>query len=78
MVGLHLTKVCRCFSEMRYVAMRSISSGGHPCSVESVTLRETRGEMASMNAPSSGKSSFKAALHSPKMAVLEASVMPFK
>ena len=43
-----------------------------------VTLRETRGEMAAMNvALRRGRAPSAAALHSPKMAVLDASVMPF-
>ena len=56
--------------------MRSISSGGQPWRVETVTLRDTRGEMASMKAVFWGNSSFRTYLHSPKMAVRPASIMP--
>ena len=55
--------------------MRSISSGGHPWSVETVTERLTRGEMPSMNALSAGNSSFSTRLHSRNCGVLDASIM---
>ncbi len=55
--------------------MRSISSGGQPCSVESVTLWETCGEMEAMNAASSGNSSVRTLRHSANTGSCEASFM---
>ena len=55
--------------------MRSISCGGQPWSVESVTERETLGEMAVMKSFSSGKSSVRTFLHSLNWGVLPASIM---
>ena len=49
--------------------------GGQPWRVETVTLRETRGEMASMKSRSAGNSSVRTALHSWNCAVLRASIM---
>ena len=55
--------------------MRSISSGGQPWRVDTVTLPETRGLMLSIKAASPGKNSFKTRMHSRKMGVSEASFM---
>ena len=44
--------------------MRSISSGGQPWRVETVTLRDTRGEMALINAASRGNMSRSTRRHS--------------
>ena len=45
-VGLHLTEVCRPRSSSRYREILSISSGGQPCIVESVTVSERRAGMS--------------------------------
>ncbi len=48
MVGFILTKVFSPFSFIRYDAIRSISSGGHPCSVESVIELQTLEDILSI------------------------------
>ena len=55
--------------------MRSISCGGQPWSVETVTLRETLGEMAAIKSFSSGNISVRTFLHSLNWDVLLASFM---
>jgi hypothetical protein len=64
---------------MRCVAMRSISAGGQPWSVDSVTERETHGEMESTNAASTcwkrSRLALAHAMASWKTGVLEASFM---
>ena len=41
-VGFSFTFVCSPRSSIRYAAIRPISSGGHPCIVDSVTLSDSR------------------------------------
>ena len=56
--------------------MASISSGGQPCSVDTVTPVAMRGDMAAKYSPISGKRRFSSAMHSAHMGVEEASFMP--
>jgi len=74
-----LMKVFKCFSVIRYVAIRSISAGGQPCRVDSVMELETLELMLRIYSSSTFLNSFTCSnaqlMHSLKTSVSFASIM---
>ena len=79
-VGLHFIKVCTFFSEIRYLAILSISAGGQPWSVDKHILLHTLGEILSMSSAvtflNRYKFSFKNAILSFHISVFAAYLSP--